>query len=313
MVGARAKERSRRRSSEAFGITAHSIDRLWGASKATGAGRLGMTARLSHRRAEGRTEISRPACKHTHAISVWIDGSTHSALRLDGKTRFSQMRTPGTFQIARAGESVDVVMNDRSGKCLDLYLPDTLLKGALERDFDKTSSGLELLEVGVERDAEINRLARAILRELETPALSASVAIDAATLALCVTLIRRWSNRSNAVAAPKPNLAAWKVRRVSDLLNQSLAENLTLTELAASVELSPYHFLRAFKASVGATPHSYQIQLRLDRARDLLETTRLSVREIAARVGYEDPSYLARLFRKHLGTTPASYRRDRRS
>ena len=180
MVGARAKERPRRRSSEAFGITAHSIDRLWGASKATGAGRLGMTARLSHRRADGRTEISRPACKHTHAISVWIDGSTHSSLRLNGKTRFSQMRTPGTFQIARAGESVDVIMNDRSGKCLDLYLPDTLLKGALERDFDKTSSGLELLEVGVERDAEINRLARDILRELESPALSASVAIDAA-------------------------------------------------------------------------------------------------------------------------------------
>jgi AraC family transcriptional regulator len=313
MVGAKAKEKSRRRSSEVGGITAQAVDQLWGASKATGAGRLGMTARLSQRRAKGRTEISRPACKYTHAISVWMDGSTHSAIRLDGKTRFSQIRGPGTLQIARAGESVDVVMNDRNGRCLDFYLPDSLLKGALERDFDRSSSGLELLEVGVVRDAEIIRLARAVLVELETPTFLARVAIDAATLALCVALIRRWSNQASVILSPTPNLAPWKVRRVSDLMKQSLTENLTLTELAASVELSPYHFLRAFKASVGASPHSYQIQLRLDRARDLLETTRLSVREIAAQVGYEDPGYLARLFRKHLGTTPASYRRERKS
>jgi AraC family transcriptional regulator len=299
--------------SRTIGLTAQAVDQLWGASKATGGGLLGLTARLSVTNAESPSEISRPACNHTHAISVWVTGSTHSELRLDGKTRFSQVRGEGTFQIARAGEAVKAVLSQRKGKCLDLYLPDAALKACLARDFDKEDSRLELKEVGVERDAEITRLARAVLFELETPHVAASVAIDSATLALCVALIRRWSNRTEVVAAPRPSLAPWKVRRVSDILKHSLAESPTLTELAANAGLSPYHFLRAFKSAVGVPPHRYQMQLRMNRARELLETTDLSVTEIAAQVGYDDPSYLGRLFRKHFGTTPAAYRRERRS
>jgi AraC-like DNA-binding protein len=97
---------------------------------------------------------------------------------------------------------------------------------------------------------------------------------------------------------------------VSDQWQQSLAENPTLAELAASVGLSPYHFVRSFKASVSLPPHSYQIQLRMNRARELLETTALPVTGIAAQVGYDDPSNLARLFHKHFGVTPAAYRRE---
>jgi transcriptional regulator GlxA family with amidase domain len=55
------------------------------------------------------------------------------------------------------------------------------------------------------------------------------------------------------------------------------------------------------------------MNLRLQRARELLEITDLPMSEIAAHVGYDDPSYLARLFRRHFGTTPVSYRRERRS
>jgi AraC family transcriptional regulator len=204
-------------------------------------------------------------------------------------------------------------LRGRRGRCLDLYLPDIVLKQSVEEDIDKPIGSLELLEVGIERDFEITRLAKALLLELEAPDMATSLAIDSATLALCAVLIRRWSNHSSAFKAPGPNLAPWRVRRVSDRLRHSLDENLTLTELAASVGLSPFHFLRAFKATVGATPHGYQIQLRLDRVRTLLETTDLPVAEIAAQVGYDDPSYLARLFRKHLGTTPAAYRRERQA
>jgi AraC family transcriptional regulator len=310
--GASSKDQLHRRPLAARGLTAHAVDQLWGASKATGAGRLGLTVRLSQVRAEARKEIGRPACDHTHAISVWLTGSTHSELRLNGKTRFSQVRSQGTFQIARAGESVDVVLNNRSGRCLDFYLPDFVLRECLEQDFDTSKSDFELAEVGVVQDPDITRLARAVQVELEAPDVAASVAIDSATLALCVTLIRRWSNRTGVAERRKLGLAPWKLRRVLDLLSQSLAENLTLAELASSVGLSPYHFLRAFKASVGVPPHSYQTQLRMNRVQDLLDATNLSVRDIAARVGYDDPSYLARRFRKHFGTTPAAFRRERR-
>jgi AraC family transcriptional regulator len=232
---------------------------------------------------------------------------------LNGKIRFSQVREPGTFQVARAGETVSAVLTDRSGRCLDLYLPHTLLEECLERDFENAGGGLELLEIGVERDVEIARLAKAVAAELEAPDVAASVAIDAAALSLCVALIRRWSNHKGVADKPIAGLAPWRARRVSDRIRHSLSDSVTLSELAASAGLSPYHFLRAFKASMGMPPHSYQLRLRMERARELLATTRLSVTEIAGQVGYDDPGYLARLFRKHYGTTPSAYRRERRA
>ncbi|MFX8016085.1 helix-turn-helix transcriptional regulator, partial [Acinetobacter baumannii] len=58
--------------------------------------------------------------------------------------------------------------------------------------------------------------------------------------------------------------------------------------------------------------HRFLVKLRIDKARELLESTDLPIIEIAAQVGYDDPSYLARLFRREVGVTPAAYRRERR-
>ncbi len=69
---------------------------------------------------------------------------------------------------------------------------------------------------------------------------------------------------------------------------------------------------RAFKTSTGVPPHRYLVQLRIKKARKLLETIDPPISEIAAQVGYDDPSYLARLFRREVGKTPAAYRRERR-
>ena len=90
-----------------------------------------------------------------------------------------------------------------------------------------------------------------------------------------------------------------------------LGAQTTLAELAADLGLSPFHFARAFKRSTGVPPHRYLVQLRLERAGELLTGTKLPVTDIAARVGYDDPGYLSRLFRHEFGMTPAQYRRER--
>ncbi len=250
MLGARSSDQQLGHQYHPSGLTAHAIDEIWGPSKASGRGLLGLTARLSERRCHGRVELSRPACKSTHALSFLARGFTQSELQLGGRFRFSQLRNQGTFQLARAGESVQAVLTNPNCTCLDLYLPDSVLQGCLEQDFDNGGSSFALRELHVERDAEITRLARTILQEIEAPSVASNIAIDSATLGLCVVLIRKFSNFTPTAAVPKHSLAAWKVRRVSDRLRQSLAENLTLAELAASVELSPYHFLRAFSRTV---------------------------------------------------------------
>jgi AraC family transcriptional regulator len=92
-------------------------------------------------------------------------------------------------------------------------------------------------------------------------------------------------------------------------MQERLSEDISLDELAAEARLSPFHFARMFKESVGLPPRVYLTRLRLERACELLETTDLPVTEIAFEVGYSSNQVLARLFVKHRHMTPSDYRR----
>jgi AraC family transcriptional regulator len=120
--------------------------------------------------------------------------------------------------------------------------------------------------------------------------------------------------RLASVAGPPrhavPALSRRIVERIVELLSADLSAEIDLTTMAATAALSPFHFSRAFQAATGVPPYRYLVQLRVERARALLEATDLPISEIAAQVGYDDPSYLARLFRREVGAAPAVYRRE---
>jgi AraC family transcriptional regulator len=91
---------------------------------------------------------------------------------------------------------------------------------------------------------------------------------------------------------------------VKEYINGHLHQDLKLDELAAIAQLSPYHFLRLFKQSMGITPHQYILQRRLNQAKHLLQQSELSIVEIAARTGFSDQSHLTRSFKRMMGMTP---------
>lgn len=110
---------------------------------------------------------------------------------------------------------------------------------------------------------------------------------------------------------PRGGLASWQQRRVLEHLHTHLADELQLAQLAALTGLSTFHFARAFKQSTGSPPHAYIRALRGEKARRLLEETKLSVTEIAFEVGYDSAQALARAFRRETGVSPGEYRRQR--
>ncbi len=107
----------------------------------------------------------------------------------------------------------------------------------------------------------------------------------------------------------KGGLAPWAKRRCLDLMRARLAEDISLDELAAEAQLSPFHFARMFKQSLGMPPRAYLTRLRVEKACDLLEKTDLPVTEIAFVVGYSSNQVLARVFFKHQHVSPTEYRR----
>lgn len=89
-------------------------------------------------------------------------------------------------------------------------------------------------------------------------------------------------------------------------LSRSLEENRTLQQLADAVGYNPYYLLRCFKKNVGLTPHEYRLNLRIERAKELLRAG-LPPAAVAAETGFVDQSHFHRTFRQFVAATPRQY------
>lgn len=91
-------------------------------------------------------------------------------------------------------------------------------------------------------------------------------------------------------------------------LHNNMMKAVTISKLARQFGMSPRNFSRRFKAAAGKTPVQYLHQLRLNTARELLQSSNLSIAEIAEKAGFQDASHFSRLFRRTLSISPRDYR-----
>lgn len=95
------------------------------------------------------------------------------------------------------------------------------------------------------------------------------------------------------------------------LMQRRLDATLNLDELAREAHLSKYHFVRRFRELTGHTPIQHFIYLKMQHACRLLDGTEEPVKRVAAQVGYDDPYYFSRLFKRVIGVSPQQYRANR--
>jgi len=99
-----------------------------------------------------------------------------------------------------------------------------------------------------------------------------------------------------------------RVEKIIQMMREDVRGELTLGEFAQSVNLSVWRLCHIFKSDVGMPPIRYLRLLRMERAKDLLESSFLSVKEIAFQVGLNDESHFVRDFKSTYGFSPALYR-----
>ena len=111
--------------------------------------------------------------------------------------------------------------------------------------------------------------------------------------------------------ATRHGLPPTRLRRVIDYVESHLVGDIPLAVLAAEACVSERHFCTMFGRTMGRPPHRYVIERRLERAKLLLRTNRsMTITEVAMNVGFKSSAHFATMFRKVVGMTPTSFRRE---
>ncbi len=191
---------------------------------------------------------------------------------------------------------------------IHVYLTKELLTKVAAEVFDRDVEDVRLLDILKADDSLMNCSARAIAQEAASEGLGGQLYVEAIASQMSVHILRNYST----IAFRKPHvvqgLSPQQARLIVEYIDAHLDLSLTLDELAAVVHVSTWHFLRQFRLRFGSAPHAYVIAKRIERARHLLLRGVLPIKEISSCCGFSDQAHMTRLFRRHLGTTPAVVR-----
>ena len=170
------------------------------------------------------------------------------------------------------------------------------------------SANIEITPQFKIRDPLIQQIGLALKSELELEGLSDRLYAESMANALAVHLLKHYSVRTYKVCDCAGGLSKLKIKQVIDYIHDNLEQNLTIAEIAAVIQISPYYFARLFKQSIGITPHQYIISKRIERAKQLLEE-HSSIVIVAEKVGFQSQSHFTKIFRKYTGMTPQAYKK----
>jgi AraC family transcriptional regulator len=214
----------------------------------------------------------------------------------------------GNLVILPAGaETTWHVEREGEVRHLHVYLAPTLIQ-AIATSADIDPDTVEFARTLGIFDPQIETIALSLLAELHSEGLGGRLYVESLANLLGIHLLRQHSSAKQPSLPRAVGLDRTTLRRVSTYIEEHLAEDLALSEIAAVASLSPYHFARLFKASTGASPHQYVIGRRIERAKLLLSTTHWSLAAIAHAVGFAHESHLALHFKRLTGLLPSSYR-----
>jgi len=282
---------------------------------------LGWTG-LKFERCESRHGLREmPEGSRYHLVFVGLSTGQVSYEAADG--RAEREVTPGCVLVVPARTPLRAKWSARVGYSLMLLEPDVLDRVAHEV-FGLSADRYRLQQSERRNDSTIANIAGVLAREALSRDRAGGLYSESLANILAVHLLRNYAMgisgdalEPSAVAekqgSPMSGAMAGHPRAVAHALQfiqQNYAHELTLSNIAAAVSLSPFHLTRLFKRTLGISLYQHVLQVRVNSARSLLAagTSGRSLAEIAAAVGFADQSHLTRHFKRITGITPRQFR-----
>ena len=241
-----------------------------------------------------------------HHVVVQLDRPTSFEQRSEGQTHTFHI-PPGGVSLFPALQPITVRNRDTREFIVIAIDPRLVVRAAHEV---VQPERLELRgQIGID-DPMVRGLALALRAEILSGYGGGRWYGEALVQTLAIHLVRHYAATPQTVREDTGGLGRRPLRLVLDYIQDHLAEEISLETLAGVAGLSPFHFARLFKKTVGIAPHQYLIRRRVERAKELLLTTEIEIAEIAVQVGFCDQSHLTSHFKRTYGIAPGAFLRS---
>jgi AraC family transcriptional regulator len=181
---------------------------------------------------------------------------------------------------------------------------------ALTAASDGPGGEVELRRVDNLVDTRLSALVAAVNAERIAGFPSGRLFLDSVEQALAVALVNGYAVRHRSVQTHRGGLGCARLRRIKEFVDAKMEDELTVSEMAQSVELSAAHFSRMFRKSTGESPHHFVLCHRVERAKEMLRAAEARVLDVAVACGFKTQQHFARVFRRMCGVSPTEYRRE---
>lgn len=241
-----------------------------------------------------------------HLACVNFQQQRNATYTYAGATDWHGTRQAGMVQIVEPGHRVTGLLTEGTNhvmlKMRHRWLSDLALKAFNADTVELISNGIPY------RDQKLHRLYMLIRDELVGD--GSSLMLDALSVAVGIHLLRTASTVGSLKVEPRAALPARKLRLVREYIDAHLETDITLSKLAALVELSPDHFWRCFRGETCMTPYEYLMKTRIERVMSLLSNRSVTLAEASLAAGFSSQSHMTKVFRTQVGTTPGKWRKE---
>lgn len=157
--------------------------------------------------------------------------------------------------------------------------------------------------------SELSNLIKIFMHESQSNMVGRDVMLSSLSMEIAICLVRelncngvQWIDRRSYHDRPG-------IERVIDFMQENLSKEFSYSDIAKVSNYSPYYFIRMFKSETGKSPYEYLLELRMQKAKDLLQDHKHTITEICFMCGFNNPSHFASSFKKKLSVTPTAYRK----
>lgn len=200
-----------------------------------------------------------------------------------------------------SGQKRDYLTVNIQGRLFETFLPGL---GVCARDL------LPFSRPRIQADPQIGQIFASLRQELDGHDSERQFEIRSLVTELALYLSRHFAPTSARLETCETvrRMARWEVRRAIEFLQDTYRLEFDLHRLAKAAGLSKYYLEKVFKEAVGLSPHQYILQLRVDRAKNLLASTSKSMVDISMELGFFDQSHFSNAFKRFTGVSPLAYR-----